>query len=354
MKQNCKQCGKEFELTESEINFYKSKNLNIPKRCKDCREKNRAVNGNNEVSKTIAPGRKTYNNAPVKSYGNFRAHNNISPVIIAAVCILVLVVAFIFVKNINGKNSENQSISYDSSLNNNETSVSNNSELDLNDTADLNASNIPESETDKTVNETLSDDEANDEIKTGQALDDEISIEKVSDEKVSDVKSLDEKVSDEKVSDEKPADTKVADDKTVTDNLQAAKENDNEANSNIEATDTVNDNSITNTNIESAATESTTTTVTPTAAIYKFRNSKLLNDHYEKHGIEMGFPDAQSYEAAAARVISNPATLRKTEKEDGDFVFYLEATNEFVILSTDGYIRTYFLPSGGKAYYDRQ
>ena len=35
-------------------------------------------------------------------------------------------------------------------------------------------------------------------------------------------------------------------------------------------------------------------------------------------------------------------------------VFYVEATNEFVVLSTDGYIRTYFLPDGGKRYFDRQ
>ena len=40
--------------------------------------------------------------------------------------------------------------------------------------------------------------------------------------------------------------------------------------------------------------------------------------------------------------------------ERGDDVYYLEETNEFVVVSTDGYIRTYFLPDGGKAYFDRQ
>ena len=44
----------------------------------------------------------------------------------------------------------------------------------------------------------------------------------------------------------------------------------------------------------------------------------------------------------------------KIEKEDGDTVYYVEATNEFVVLSTDGYIRTYFLPDSGKRYFDRQ
>lgn len=88
--------------------------------------------------------------------------------------------------------------------------------------------------------------------------------------------------------------------------------------------------------------------------VYVFRNEKLLNEHYEKHGIEMGFTSAEAYQAAASAVITNPDSLFKIEADDGDGVYYLEATNEFVVLSTDGYIRTYFLPSSGKAYFDRQ
>lgn len=37
----CKQCGKTFEITESEIAFYEGKGLSLPKRCSDCRKKNR-------------------------------------------------------------------------------------------------------------------------------------------------------------------------------------------------------------------------------------------------------------------------------------------------------------------------
>ena len=87
---------------------------------------------------------------------------------------------------------------------------------------------------------------------------------------------------------------------------------------------------------------------------YRFRNSKYLNQHYEKHGIEMGFDSTESYEAAASAVVNNPDALHKIEAEDGDDVYYVEDTNEFVVVSTDGYIRTYFLPDGGKAYFDRQ
>lgn len=91
-----------------------------------------------------------------------------------------------------------------------------------------------------------------------------------------------------------------------------------------------------------------------TGTDYYFRNEELLYQHYEKHGIDMGFSSPESYEKAASDVINNPDSLSKTEAEDGDLVFYVEATNEFVVLSTDGFIRTYFLPDAGKKYYDRQ
>ena len=86
----------------------------------------------------------------------------------------------------------------------------------------------------------------------------------------------------------------------------------------------------------------------------RFRNEKLLMQHFEKHGRDMGFASAKEYEEAAVRVPNNPAALHKTEKEDGDDVYYIEATNEFVVVSTDGYIRTYFLPDSGIKYYNKQ
>ncbi len=87
---------------------------------------------------------------------------------------------------------------------------------------------------------------------------------------------------------------------------------------------------------------------------YSFRNQDYLDQHFEKHGKEMGFATPEEYEAAASAVINNPDALYKTEAEDGDGVYYIESTNEFVVLSTDGYIRTYFNPSDGKAYFERQ
>lgn len=85
-----------------------------------------------------------------------------------------------------------------------------------------------------------------------------------------------------------------------------------------------------------------------------FRNANRLNEHYEKHGIEMGFSSAEEYEAAAKKVVLNKDSLHKLEEEDGDDVYYLEISNEFVVVSPDGYIRTYFNPSDGINYYNRQ
>jgi hypothetical protein len=85
---------------------------------------------------------------------------------------------------------------------------------------------------------------------------------------------------------------------------------------------------------------------------YTFRNDNLLNSHYEKHGIEMGFASAEEYLASANDVINNPNVLHKLEAEDNDDVYYLEDTQEFVIVSTDGYIRTYYYAS--LDYYNRQ
>ena len=38
-KHKCKDCGKEFYMTYKEVHFYEEKGLNLPKRCKECREK---------------------------------------------------------------------------------------------------------------------------------------------------------------------------------------------------------------------------------------------------------------------------------------------------------------------------
>ena len=90
------------------------------------------------------------------------------------------------------------------------------------------------------------------------------------------------------------------------------------------------------------------------AVSYEFRNAEYLQEHYDKHGAEFGYTSPEEYLEGANKVICAEDVLYKTEAEDGDGVYYLERTNEFVIISTDGYIRTYFKPEDGIEYYNRQ
>ena len=87
---------------------------------------------------------------------------------------------------------------------------------------------------------------------------------------------------------------------------------------------------------------------------YEFRNKTLWIEHFEKHGEEFPYETKEEYLMGANIMLSNPNKLHKLEKEDGDDVYYLEETNEFIIVSKDGYLRTYFKPSKGKKYFDKQ
>ncbi len=86
---------------------------------------------------------------------------------------------------------------------------------------------------------------------------------------------------------------------------------------------------------------------------YHFHNDQLLSQHYEKHGKEMGFKSKEEYEKAASDAANNKNALHKKEKEDNDDIYYVEATNEFVVISTDGYIRTYFFPPSGPRFFNK-
>ena len=99
---------------------------------------------------------------------------------------------------------------------------------------------------------------------------------------------------------------------------------------------------------------SPTTETYADAEYYSFANEYTLEQHYEKHGIEMGFDSAEDYEAAANDVIHDENALHKTEAEDGDDIYYLEDENYIVFVSGYGNIRTFFEPDAGKKYYDKQ
>lgn len=85
---------------------------------------------------------------------------------------------------------------------------------------------------------------------------------------------------------------------------------------------------------------------------FRFRKAEYLTEHFQKHGAEFPYATEEEYLLGANNVIQNPSALHKLEAEDGDDVYYVESTREFVVVSTDGYIRTYFLAD--LDYYNRQ
>ena len=68
IKRKCKQCGKEFVLSDSEIKFFNDKNLELPKRCNECRRENK----NNKVNNIHSNENKNINN----NYKNENPNNN--------------------------------------------------------------------------------------------------------------------------------------------------------------------------------------------------------------------------------------------------------------------------------------
>ena len=82
-----------------------------------------------------------------------------------------------------------------------------------------------------------------------------------------------------------------------------------------------------------------------------FRSASKLQDHFEKHGAEVGCATAEEYLAAANDLVANGQALSKTQ-EDGDTAYFLERTGEFAVVSPDGYLRTYYVTD--RDYFDRQ
>lgn len=225
MKKTCKACGKEFELSQGEIQFYKSKNLELPKRCKECRDKNKVNRTNTQTAKQTS-----YHTQNTKSntYGTQAAQPNENRI-----------------QNNSGKNSRNFKHRISAAI----------AAIFLL-TASLFGGHFMQ---DGAVNP--------------------------------------------------------------------------------------------NTDKEAGSSAAYTNGQTDT---YTFRNDTYLSEHFEKHGEDFDYTTIEEYQAGANRVIASGDALHKTEKEDGDDVYYLKSTNEFVIVSTDGYIRTYFKPRDGIAYYNRQ
>lgn len=302
MKQNCVQCGKEFILTPAQIELYRSKKLQLPKRCRECRMKNREKTGK-------VNGVRDYSNSSVALEEiSDTPFNKTKPTTFIAMLIALVVVTVGSIGGIKG---------YEYYLDNYVVGVDNNQAY-LEDQPGGSGQNNNNLISGITEMEEWGEPEADDTIAIAET-------ESGTDE-IAGTDGTDENDSAQVTAPAKP--------KSQRDNLKEVM---------IEKETTTEDPFAEDKAAEAAK-----------AKIHTFKTKALKQEHYEKHGIDMGFDSADAYEQAASAVVNNPAALHKLEAEDGDDVYYIEATNEFVIVSRRGYIRTYFLPDAGKAYYDRQ
>jgi pyocin large subunit-like protein len=78
-----------------------------------------------------------------------------------------------------------------------------------------------------------------------------------------------------------------------------------------------------------------------------------LEQHFQKHGAEMGFSSEADYlRAAQALVQGGPGV--ETYRRGGDTLYFRESTGEFAVVSDRNVLRTYFKPGDGRRYWERQ
>ncbi len=96
----------------------------------------------------------------------------------------------------------------------------------------------------------------------------------------------------------------------------------------------------------------------PFAEGTQFRNNDRFEEHYQKHVIdqqEFGDITREEYMTLAQALVDTPGPRVQTKQNsDGDTLYYDADTNSFAVVSPDGFIRTFFKPSAGQSYYDRQ
>ncbi len=298
MKRVCKQCGTSFELSDSEIAFYKSKNLNLPKRCKECRQANKQDHAVQE--------KLDWNNVQKQSHDLPARNDHKVGIWVYALIAASILLLFGLIRISNWYFSSNSARP--------PVTVEN-----RNAGAEEEAGNGKAGMEEAAGNGKAGTEEEAGNGKAG--MEEAAGNEKSGTDILAENDGIEEQPQDETAAAEEMTPEK-ADSIEAAASLQEASEA-----------------------IQGEA---------DAGSQYTFRNAKLLNEHFEKHGKEMGFSSAEEYLAAANAVVNNASALHKTEKEDGDDVYYLEATNEFVIVSTDGFIRTYFYPNAGIDYYNRQ
>lgn len=81
-----------------------------------------------------------------------------------------------------------------------------------------------------------------------------------------------------------------------------------------------------------------------------------LNGHFNNHGKSMGFDSKESYKQHAIKFANtiDKKNCKSFVDKNGSTYKYNKKTNEFAIITKDGYVVTYYKPRGGYKYYKKQ
>ena len=90
LTRTCIQCNKEFTMTESEIRFYKSKRLSLPKRCKECRDANKKLKAENGGQMP-----KTNGTADAVKASQEKKGFSVLPLAIGAIAVIAVIIVII-------------------------------------------------------------------------------------------------------------------------------------------------------------------------------------------------------------------------------------------------------------------
>ena len=86
-------------------------------------------------------------------------------------------------------------------------------------------------------------------------------------------------------------------------------------------------------------------------------NKNSLKKHFEEHGRSMGFDSMISYEQHAitfANTVDRKNCVSFIDVNTRSTYKYNKVTNEFAIITRDGYVVTYYKPANGIGYYYQQ
>lgn len=84
-----------------------------------------------------------------------------------------------------------------------------------------------------------------------------------------------------------------------------------------------------------------------------FETPEIMQKHYTKHGKEYGNISIESYLSLANELANMPVSddVEKIVRSDGSTAIYRFSTNDSLVVTKEGCIRTFFKPKIGKEYW---